>query len=210
MRFGVNPFPPCGGRWPEGPDEGSAPKRRLRFGARLCQPAPGGATPHPADYVGHLPPQGGKGRLRHERTAAPLLSAADRLHAAVRRVRAGGRRRAVRADRRCAGGAIWGRGGGKRRRIRGRVRAWAGAGVRLCRRRRAGGGGWLRLRIVGRRGAGGRAARACRGDHRRRRSPIASFCGSPRSARLSRRASARTSAPNSRRGSIRGFRAGST
>ena len=84
-------------------------------------------------------------RLRHERTTAPLLWAADRLDAAVCSVRAGDRRRAVRADRRRAGGAAWRGGGGNRRRIRGDVRARAGAGRRLCRRRRAGGGGRLRL-----------------------------------------------------------------
>jgi hypothetical protein len=26
MSGGAKPFPPCGGRWPEGPDEGSAPR----------------------------------------------------------------------------------------------------------------------------------------------------------------------------------------
>ena len=151
-----------------------------------------------------------EGAVRHERATPPLLWPADRLHAAVRGVRAGDRRRAVRADRRRAGGAARGGGGGKRRRFCGGVRARAGAGLRLHRRRRAGRGDGLHLWLVGRSGAGGRAARAGRGDHRRRRSPIASFCGSLRSARRSRRASAPTSAGNSAPGSTHGFRAAST
>jgi error-prone DNA polymerase len=55
-----NPFPPCGGRWPEGPDEGSAP-----------QGAPDGATPHPSALTRrHLPPQGGKESSLHLRHAS--------------------------------------------------------------------------------------------------------------------------------------------
>ena len=60
-----------------------------------------------------------------------------------------------------------GGGGGKRRGICGDVRAWTGAGLRLCRRHRAGGGGGF---VYGLWDAARRpsAARARRGDHRRR------------------------------------------
>ncbi len=97
-----------------------------------------------------------------------------------------------------AGGAAWGGGGGKRRGICGHVRAWAGAGLRLCRRNRAGGGGGLRLRAVGRGGAGRRAARARRGDHRRRDHLLRLLVVRLARRRRSRRASAPTSAPSSR------------
>ena len=94
---------------------------------------------------------------------------------------------------------------GTRRRIRGAVRSWAGAGLRLYRRHRAGGVGGLRLWAVGRGGARGSAARPRRGDHRRRGHLFRLSCGSPRSAHPSRRAWAPTSALNSRRGSIAWF-----
>jgi error-prone DNA polymerase len=63
-----NPFPPCGcqanlwfaERWPEGPDEGFAPRG-----------APDGAPPHPSALTRrHLPPQGGKESPLHPRHAS--------------------------------------------------------------------------------------------------------------------------------------------
>ena len=60
----VNPFPPCGGRWPEGPDEGSAPRRRGLNAMRMWADAPKPAQPliRPTSSA-TFPRKGGRGAL---------------------------------------------------------------------------------------------------------------------------------------------------